>query len=233
VFESQRAELLKNLDAAHTAYYKAAVFSGPSLHFHLQALKAAEDRDLASFTEATYAMLASWGMHRMGRGGSKMREFDAFATSMGAIWPLVLKLRGRLPHELDEHDWDDLKCMFFKLEAMQTHTSLVGNSKVLAHALPRLVAPVDRGYTLAFLFRTGQIHNDMEAEWNKLRQILENFFYPVSRSEAFTTHAETWMKESKKFKWDTSLLKVIDNLIIGLQKRGSVSESPTGQGNGI
>ncbi len=219
MFESQRTELLENLDAAHAAYYEAAVFGGPSLHFHLRALVAAEARDLVSFSEAAYAMLASWGMHRMGRGGSKMREFDEFATSLKAVWPLVMKLRERHPHELAKHDWDDLAILFFGIKAMATGTSLVGNSKVIAHALPKLVAPVDREYTLTFLFGNGQIRNEKEAEWNKLRQILEHFFYPVSASAAFAGKAETWMKQSAGFKWDTSPLKVVDNLIIGLQKR--------------
>jgi hypothetical protein len=37
---------------------------------------AARDRQFDRFAESTYAMLAAWGMHRMGSGGSKMREFD-------------------------------------------------------------------------------------------------------------------------------------------------------------
>ena len=222
MFESQRTELLENLDAAHGAYYEAAVFGGPSLHFHLRALAAAEARDLASFSEAAYAMLASWGMHRMGRGGSKMREFEEFATSLSVVWPIVLKLRGKLPHDLAKHDWDDLAALFFEINAMATGTSLVGNSKVIAHALPKLVAPVDREYTLTLLFGNGQIRNEKEAEWNKLRQILVHFFYPVSASPAFARKAETWMKQSARFEWDTSPLKVVDNLIIGLQKRRTV-----------
>ncbi len=219
MFDSQRSLLLENLDAAHAAYYEAAVFGGPSLHFHLRALAAAKAQNLESFTEAAYAMLASWGMHRMGRGGSKMRDFDEFATSLKSIWPLVVKLRNSLPHELGKDDWDDLAVVFFDIKAMASGTSLVGNSKVIAHALPRLVAPVDREYTLTILFGNGQIRNGKEAEWRTLRQILEHFFYPVSTSGALAAKAEGWIKQSSRFKWDTSPLKVVDNLIIGLQKK--------------
>jgi hypothetical protein len=219
MFEPQRIELLKNLEDAHAAYYEAAVFGGPSLHFHLRALAAAQAGDLASFSEAAYAMLASWGMHRMRRGGSKMREFDEFAASLSTVWPFVMKLRERLPHELAEHHWDDLAALFFEIKAMATGTSLVGNSKVIAHALPKLAAPVDREYTLTLLFGNGQIRNDKQAEWTTLRHILQHFFYPVSAAPAFTAKAEAWIKQSARFKWDTSPLKVVDNLIIGFQKR--------------
>ena len=221
MFEPQRTELLRELDAAHAAYYEAAVFGGPSLHFHLRALAAAQAKDLASFSEAAYAMLASWGMHRMGRGGSKMREFDEFAASLSAVWPLVIKLQDTLPHELANHHWDDLAALFFGIKAMATATSLVGTSKVMAHALPKLVAPVDREYTLTLLFGNGQIRNDKQAEWTTLRHILEHFFYPVSASPTFVAKAEAWMKESATFRWDTSPLKVVDNLLIGFQKRTS------------
>lgn len=221
MFEPQHTELLRNLDAAHAAYYETAVFGGPSLHFHLRALAAAQARDLASFSEAAYAMLASWGMHRMGRGGSKMREFDEFAASLTAVWPLVMKLQDTLPHELTNHHWDDLAALFFGIKAMATGTSLVGTSKVIAHALPKLVAPVDREYTLTLLFGNGQIRNDKQAEWATLRRILQHFFYPVSASPSFAAKAEAWMKQAARFKWDTSPLKVVDNLIIGLQKRTS------------
>ncbi len=219
MFDPQRAILLENLDAAHAAYYEANVFGGPSLHFHLRALAAARARHLESFTEAAYAMLASWGMHRMGPRGSKMREFDEFATSLKSVWPRVLKLQDRLPHHLGKDDWDELEGVFFEINAMASGTSLVGNSKVMAHALPKLVAPVDREYTLTLLFGNGQIRNGKEAEWTTLRKILEHFFYPVSISDAFAAKAEGWMEQSAAFKWDTSFLKVVDNLIIGLQKR--------------
>lgn len=57
----------------------------------------------------------------------------------------------------------------------------VGNSKVIAHALPKLTAPIDREYTLTFLFGDGQIRNDKQAEWTTLRHILQHFFYPVPK----------------------------------------------------
>ncbi len=162
-------------------------------------------------------MLASWGMHRMGTGGSKMLEFDEFVASIKSVWQRVLKLQSRTPDQLGEGDWEDVAGIFFGLKAMRSSTSLVGNSKIMAHALPKLVAPVDREYTLTLLFGKKDIRNEKNLEWATLRNILEQFFYPISSTTAVTIKAKAWMMDPT-YKWDTSALKIVDNLIIGFQK---------------
>src|SRR5258708_30947795 len=101
---------------------------------------------------------------------------------------------------------------------MASGTSLVGNSKVMANLLPQLVPPVDRKYTLTFLFRSGQIANNLQSEWIMLKRILEDCFYPMLRSSGFLMKAGIWRTQTAKFKWDTSVLKILDNLIIGFSK---------------
>ena len=71
MFDDQKTRLLSALDAAHAAYYKKEIFGGPSLYFHLQSLDAARKQNLDRFAECTYAMLAAWGMHRMGAADRK------------------------------------------------------------------------------------------------------------------------------------------------------------------
>jgi hypothetical protein len=88
--------------------------------------------------------------------------------------------------------------------------------KVLAHLLPNLVPPVDREYTLTFLFGNKQIANDMEKEWQKLRQILQGFFHPVVQNPIFQARAEQWLAQPERLRWDTSALKILDNLVIAL-----------------
>jgi hypothetical protein len=92
MFEAQRERLLKSLDVAHEAYYRAETFGGPSLCFHLRALEASNASDFEDFVESSYALLAAWGMHRMGGRGSKMCEFEQFETSLKVLWPTILKL---------------------------------------------------------------------------------------------------------------------------------------------
>jgi hypothetical protein len=111
-----------------------------------------------------------------------MREFGDFRSSLIAIWPLAVQLQGKTPSALAESDWDCLKNVFCGIRGMSTATSLVGNSKVLAHLSPNLVPPVDREYTLTFLFGNKQIMNDLQGEWLKLKQILQYFSIRSRRS---------------------------------------------------
>lgn len=105
---------------------------------------------------------------------------------------------------------------------MASGTSLVGNSKVMAHALPRLVPPIDRRYTLKFLFGNDQIVNDIDGEWDTLKAILSEFFYPVARAEPLESKLRAWTTETEVYRWDTSPLKILDNLVIGLSKVSKV-----------
>ena len=108
---------------------------------------------------------------------------------------------------------------------MVSGTFLVGNSKVMAHALPNLVAPVDRQDTLRFLFGRTSITNHLEREWEKLQTILRDFFYPILQAEPFKLKAGEWQERSAEFRWDTSPLKIADNLVIGLLKSEGVDET--------
>src|SRR5438477_9275979 len=99
MFDDQRDLLLTALEAAHAAYYLAEVFGGPSLHFHLKSLEAARAQDFERFAEYVYAVLPSWGMHRMG-GGPKMRDFSEFHSSLKAVWAMALQLQEKTPSDL-------------------------------------------------------------------------------------------------------------------------------------
>jgi hypothetical protein len=225
MFETHQERLLQSLDVAHAAYYRAGTFGGPSLYFHLRALEAGKAADFGRFAESVYALLAAWGMHRMGRGGSKMREFEDFQTSLKPLWPAVLSLQQAAPDDLGERGWRNLGEVFRGIRCMATGTSLVGNSKVMAHALPNLVPPVDREYTLRFLFGSGNIANDIDREWEILQAILRDFFYPIVRSASFKPRAIEWQEKRAEFRWDTSPLKIADNLVIGLLKREREGET--------
>jgi len=215
MFEDKCRDILDSLEAAHKAYYQSSTFTGPSLHFHLRSLESARIGDRELFSESAYAMLTSWGMHRMGKGGPKMLTFAEFDTSVQSVWPVAIELRNTEPHELTDDDWNNLKEIFRGIRCMATGASLVGNSKIMAHLLPNLVPPVDREYTLSFLFGNKMFSNNIENQWEKLSQILRDFFYPVVKDQAFQAKATEWMA-NRSFEWDTSHLKIADNLLIGL-----------------
>lgn len=214
MYAEQLAAVLDNAHQAHQTYYASEVFGGPSLYFHLRALKDGRSGDLDKFAESSYGMLTAWGMHRMGRGGAKMTDFERYRRSLGRAWQLVRGLRAAEPDTLQERDWEDLQQAFLMIEAMRSSFSLVANSKVLAHALPELIPPVDRQYTISFL-NGGKVPKDIAGEWNLLRSFLEGFFYPALRDRHFTQAQRTWSTSAEPFVWDTSGLKIVDNLLVG------------------
>jgi hypothetical protein len=217
-FAPKVAEVLRDADQYHERYYAVKTFGGPSLHFHHRALGLEGSVTPAVRCELIYGVLASWGMHRMGNGGSKMLPFKEFKMSVDATSAQVARARRINPAVMSKADWSVLESIFKSIRVMATGTSIVGNSKVMAHLVPNAVAPVDREYTLKFLFGTGNITNDLHKEWLLFRKIHEEFFYPIANDRKFRNKAEKWVSDQGKRPWDTSVLKVIDNLVIGAMK---------------
>ena len=55
-------------------------------------------------------------------------------------------------------------------------------------------------------------------EWQTLRNIVDLFFMPVLVNKAFHKKAEGWVARRDEFPFDTSVLKVVDTLVIGAAK---------------
>jgi len=75
MFDDKKDKLLERLQDAHGKYYEVRIFSGPSLYFHRKSLESSCKQDFDRFSEHMYALLTSWGMHRMRPSGAKMLEF--------------------------------------------------------------------------------------------------------------------------------------------------------------
>lgn len=216
--ENKVREILANAQKYHDAYYRAETFHGPSLYFHQRAV--ATRKPPVSFThlEYVYATLASWGMHRMGRRGSKMRSFDTFVQSIEPLNDKIAEAQSFDFHEITDKEWAVLKEIFQGIKVMESGTTIVGHSKVMHHLLPDVIPPIDREYTLWFLYGNKTIKNDLETEWFLLKEIISEFFIPVASDREFYSKAGRWMARSKDYPWDTSFFKVVDNLIIGSKK---------------
>jgi hypothetical protein len=186
-FAEKVRHLLANMESYHAIYYAAEVFRGPSLYFHLRALATRQDPCSLAHLEYVYATLASWGMHRMGEGGSKMQPFNRFRQSVESLRERILEAQQYDLLQMDEPRWMGLREIFYELNVMASRTRLVGNSKVMHHFFPNLVPPIDREYTLMHLFGNKNITNDIDAQWALMRDILERFFAPVLSDCGFRT----------------------------------------------
>ena len=214
-------EIVQNAEEYHESYYAVNTFRGPSLHFHRRALGLEGEVSGRLQLELIYAVLTSWGMHRMGAGGPKMQPFDTFECSVSVLKSDLavlcqVELASMMPRK-----WSCLERVLKGIRVMATGTSLVGNSKVMAHLLPNVVSPIDCEYTLAYLFGIGIVQNDLDGEWRLLRKIHTDFFSPIASDAGFRAKADGWLSDQTRYPWDTSILKVVDNLLIGAMKQRS------------
>lgn len=113
-----------------------------------------------------------------------------------------------------------LKDIFTGITIMASKTLLVGNSKVMHHMMPNIVPPIDREYTLRYLCGNTMFPNDPQNEWQTMRDLISGFFIPVAIDQAFAAKAQQWIAANRP--WDTSVMKVVDNLLIGAGKAAAV-----------
>lgn len=216
---SEKVQLiLRNAETYHQAYYRSEIFGNPCLYFHVQALKTHQDPTSAKHLEYIYATLIAWGMNRPGRGGSKMRDFDTFVKSVKPLNDCILKAQTFDCCDMDEDKWEIVGRIFKEIQVMDSRTSLVGNSKVMHHMLPNIIPPIDRKYTLSFLHGNTNIRNDLDFEWQLMKKIITLFFIPIASDKYFRLLAIDWINRKNEFPWDTSELKIIDNIVIGAMR---------------
>ena len=184
-FAEKIRDVLQNAEKYHEAYYKAETFRGPSLYFHRRALETRQSPASLLHLEYVYATLASWGMHRMGKGGSKMRSFDVFRRSIEPLQSRVIEAQKFDFWEMDDEKWTLLKEIFSGVKIMTSGTRLVGNSKVMHHMLLDVVPPIDREYTLWYLFGSKNIKNGLDWEWELMKKIISELFIPVASNRVF------------------------------------------------
>lgn len=201
----------------------AAIFSGPSIELHRWALDAREQFDLKTggprrmeFFRAIYAVLPAWGMHRMGNSPTKMPDFATFVAGIEKAWPSV-KALWRAKPPLSEDQWSLLEEAYraISARAVSGGSQIVSRSKVLAHLLPDVCAPVDREYTLSF-FGIGTSHQYRaqiwkDYEWRLYRELHESFFH-VGPSDPACQPLLDDLVENDAF--STSHMKTLDNLIV-------------------
>ncbi|MEJ8553541.1 hypothetical protein [Tepidibacter sp. Z1-5] len=154
----------------------------------------------------------------MGPTGAKMIEFDVFKESILNIKESIEFLKQYSFKTINETVLEQIEYVFKNICVMKSNISLIGNTKVMAHFLPNLIPPVDRQYTLNYLYNKNYIPNNIDKEWNMLKDMLLNFFYPIANDTDFLELSQSWINQPDLYPWYTSTLKTIDNIIIGSKK---------------
>jgi hypothetical protein len=207
-------------------------FGGPSVYFHVQAIKEQEASFLSDrHIEMIYATLASWGMHRMGdpeETKAKMVEFGDFKHSISIQRSeleqfIALRMDSCTAEEYGRYI-DNLREIYLGLRVSISDATIVAHSKALAHIIPNLVPPIDRQYTIRFFT---QDNKKFFTEAGKYRMInlpkdvaaqFDDFKKYACRMKALFNRCNRQLLNIDKASFNTSYPKIIDNLIMAFVK---------------
>jgi len=231
--------LIRRLDH----YYEQSLrvmqdFGGPSIYFHIQALRAQRTDFLSDrHLEMTYATLASWGMHRMGdprKTKAKLVNFDDFRRSILNHQMLLADMVDYRMENCEAAEYEDyldsLKEVYCALRISISDATVVAHAKTLAHILPNLVPPIDRQYTVRFF--TQQYQNFFTSR-GTIRGVAN---LPPGTTEQFAVFKEYSLRIKalldradcssiviNENSFNTSYPKIMDNLIMAFVKEATNS----------
>lgn len=214
-------DLCRGFDKYTAAFDAAALFSGPSLYFHHRTLSIRRDLGGSvdaclgseAFFESLYATLASWGLHRMGPGNTKLVDLPVLAQSFRSLSVNLRKLEGMKIEAISQRDVsriaDLIWPIIWDLKVGIGNTKIISGTKALHHLLPDLVPPIDREYTVQFLFKN---KNAVQGDATKQRDAFRAM-YPHFATISRTCGSQIASRLSRGM--NTSVTKVIDNAIVG------------------
>jgi hypothetical protein len=210
-------------------FEESSAFSGPSVYFHQRAIETRRQHASAAslladdrFLEYLYAVLPSWGMHRMGSQAAKVTEFSQFAASlrsavsvMDQLWPLdITRLDPVAVPGAAHRAWQVIAA----IRVSTSETQIVAGTKTVHHVLPDLIPPIDRQYT--FRFFTGQ----KQIPAGQQRAFLEWFPYLAEIGRRCRGAIETAINRGGPMA--SGPAKVIDNAIIGFMQAQDTTRIP-------
>jgi len=212
-------------------FYNKELYTGPSIYFHKKVIEMINNSknyqellENNQFIEYLYASLTSWGLHRMDRK-VQLEDFCEFKKSIQKNVDSLKNLSIHKLHELDDDTKEKitprLSSLFRNLKVMKKGRLLIGNSKTLHHLLPNLILPIDQ-HTLNFFYeekkeKLSNIKIYREAGGSKEKQekiFLEIFNGSHLISKKLDLKTVYFERKDKEY-FTTSILKLIDNVIIG------------------
>jgi hypothetical protein len=207
-------------------------FGGPSIYFHVQAIKEQETGFLSDrHIEMIYATLASWGMNKMGDPEitkAKMVEFSEFKQSIlkhhDPLQQLSSLRMDLCSQEHYEKHIEDLEQIYYTLKVSIAEATIVAHSKTLAHVLPNLIPPIDRHHTIRFFT---QKNKDFFTKSGNYRPVnpaqgivaqFADFKKYCCRMKILFERCEHQLFTIDKETFNTSFPKIMDNLIMAFVK---------------
>ena len=215
--KSRMAQRIDDLSGSFGDYLREfehrSVFGGPSVHFHVRAIErrmthesvrsAIADEELL---ELIYAMLTSWGMHRMGPKGATLVDFEPSCDGIREQLPILEELEPLVITDVDGVAVaDTIWRAVSGARVSASGTQIVAGTKALHHLLPELIPPIDRTYTIRFFHENTLMPKGDEDAFKEV--------YPALVDIAM--RAGDHLRVNDRSAMNTSRTKIIDNAIIG------------------
>jgi hypothetical protein len=209
-------ELSENFNHFVSVFEGAEKFSGPSLYFHKKSLACLEryGSPIAAISgdeifDWVYATLASWGMHRMGKGNTKLRDLPVIVESVRSESSAIKALQNIAlldvsPSRLTQ-TCRDIWHLLSRLTISIAEARIVANSKLIHHILPHLLPPIDRTYTFNFFYSRNMLSVPEDIAFVEMYSRFHQI--GLANKESILSSVGTG--------WNTSPTKLIDNAIVG------------------
>jgi len=165
------------------------------------------DKDFRSndFLQRVYDMLVAFKMNSRGARLSEPADFKRTLKKHADMIQSFAKFKLEKIKESDSGLTDSICFLFDNLELVQTKSPLVTFSKTMHFLLPDLFMPIDRRYTLRFFYESTPANQKA-----CFLQVFEQYRqFAHQHSEALKALV------NPKSRWNRSIPKVIDNVIIG------------------
>jgi len=224
-FKDNLNDISSNLEYFLDKTVKVGIdFGGPSVYFHKKALLERKNDFLGdNHLNMIYAVMPSWGMHRMGTKGAKMEEYNIFEKEIIKNKDEIIELKDKNIKNVNINNI--AKLITEKIHVSKSNSFLVSSSKVLHHILPNIISPIDRNYSIRFMKKN---KNDWGANSININNEEAYAFIFLTEMYEFIGNNENLMSkyiieinENNIYdnNFNTSLTKIFDNLIMVYVKK--------------
>ncbi len=164
----------------------------------------------SDFCNLIYDTLEKWNMNQR---GAQLTSIDNFKRSLSENKHDLVKVYKYKLHLINKERTPQgmielLKNVFCNLKVMESKRRIVGVSKTLHFLIPDLVMPIDGKFTMLYFYGYNKYSDDAEIEFKAFKDIFVNTVEIASRLNLTE-------KDVDGKGWNTSIPKLIDNVIIG------------------
>jgi hypothetical protein len=173
---------------------------------------------VAKIVKQIYETLKKWNMNQRGAKLAPQDDFEKSLLSSEFKKPFTQLYKYKLTdlyciknwlHEFTIRLEKPLSLIFYKINVMESKSKIVGIAKTLHFLLPDLIIPIDRKYTMNFFYGHNVYSQNRMREFDLFIRIIMGTLLIAKRLD---------LKEGDVDGegWNTSVPKLIDNAIIGV-----------------